>query len=113
MSNASQQHLDQLQEELQAAYGQLGYTLDEVERIRIKRRIDNLEAQIRQLQERNQVSPGNLVSEPSNPFGDAGRITDPARFFDREELLRQVFEELGKGNSISLVGDSQSGKSKT
>ncbi len=46
-----------------------------------------------------------------NPFGDVGRITDPARFFDREELLRQIFEELGKGVNISLVGDSQVGKS--
>ncbi len=46
-----------------------------------------------------------------NPFGDTGRIADPARFFDREELLRQVFEELGKGANVSLVGDSQVGKS--
>jgi hypothetical protein len=47
----------------------------------------------------------------ANPFGDAGRITDPARFFDREELLRQVYEELGKGVSVSLVGEAQVGKS--
>jgi hypothetical protein len=40
-----------------------------------------------------------------------GRITDPARFFDREELLRQIFEELGKGVNLSLVGESQVGKS--
>jgi hypothetical protein len=46
-----------------------------------------------------------------NPFGDAGRITDPARFFDREELLRQIFEELAKGVNLSLVGASQVGKS--
>jgi hypothetical protein len=46
-----------------------------------------------------------------NPFGDTGRITDPDRFFDREELLRQIFEELGKGGNISLVGESQIGKS--
>lgn len=46
-----------------------------------------------------------------NPFGDVGRITDPKRFFDREELLRQIFEELGKGVNLSLVGESQIGKS--
>jgi hypothetical protein len=46
-----------------------------------------------------------------NPFGDTGRITDAAHFFDREELLRQVFEELGKGANVSLVGQSQVGKS--
>ncbi len=46
-----------------------------------------------------------------NPFGDIGRLTDPNRFFDREELLRQVFEELGKGVNLSLVGEAQVGKS--
>lgn len=48
---------------------------------------------------------------PPNPFGDRGRITDPAHFFNREELLRQIFEELGKGANLSLVGESQIGKS--
>lgn len=46
-----------------------------------------------------------------NPFGDTGRIVDPGRFYDREELLRQVFEELAKGGNVSLVGESQVGKS--
>ena len=46
-----------------------------------------------------------------NPFGDRGRITNPDRFFDREEILRQVFEGLGQGASQSLVGESQVGKS--
>jgi len=46
-----------------------------------------------------------------NPFGDTGRITDSDRFFDRKELLRQIFEELGKGANLSLVGGSQVGKS--
>ena len=50
-------------------------------------------------------------SEIQNPFFDTGRITDPDRFFDREELLRRMFEELGKGGNISLVGESQIGKS--
>jgi quinol monooxygenase YgiN len=47
----------------------------------------------------------------SNPFGDMGCITDSSRFFDREELLRQIFEELNKGVNISLVGEFQIGKS--
>jgi hypothetical protein len=46
-----------------------------------------------------------------NPFGDVGRIVDPDRFFDREELMRQIFEELNKGANLSLVGDTQIGKS--
>jgi hypothetical protein len=47
----------------------------------------------------------------TSPFGDTGRITDLDRFFDREELLRQIFEELQKGVNVSLVGESQVGKS--
>ncbi|MCP4347553.1 MAG: toll/interleukin-1 receptor domain-containing protein [Desulfobacterales bacterium] len=49
--------------------------------------------------------------KPDNPFGDMGRIKDPGRFFDRDELLRQIFEELDKGSNVSLIGDSQIGKS--
>ena len=64
------------------------------------------------------VAPtGLLAGSPAprdwcgNPFGDRGRIEDPSRFFDRQDLLHQIFEELGKGSSISLVGESQIGKS--
>ena len=54
----------------------------------------------------------NKIPPPApNPFGDRGRIHDPARFFDREDLLRQIFEELNKGVNISLVGESALGKS--
>ena len=54
-----------------------------------------------------------VPNEPcrDNPFGDRGRISDPSRFFDREELLRDIFVELRKGSSLSLVGESQIGKS--
>ncbi len=55
------------------------------------------------------VSP--LAQAAPNPFGVKGRITDPDRFFGREELLRQIFEELNKGTNLSLVGESQVGKS--
>jgi hypothetical protein len=51
------------------------------------------------------------IAYPPNPFGDAGRITDPARFHDREELLRTIFEEVDKHTSLSLVGEAQVGKS--
>jgi hypothetical protein len=54
-------------------------------------------------------SSGNPVAP--NPFGDVGRIVDPDRFFDREDLLRRIFEELNKGVNLSLVGKSQVGKS--
>jgi Effector-associated domain 7 len=46
-----------------------------------------------------------------NPFGLSGRIINLADFFDREELLRRIFEALRKGSNLSLVGESQVGKS--
>lgn len=59
------------------------------------------------------ISTMPLAVFPSShhPFGDRGCITDPARFFDREEILRRVFEGLRRGCSQSLVGGSQVGKS--
>ncbi|MCB0192698.1 MAG: hypothetical protein KDJ65_12200 [Anaerolineae bacterium] len=45
------------------------------------------------------------------PFGDLGRITSPDRFFDRKNLLDQIFKELDRGGNISLVGESKIGKS--
>jgi hypothetical protein len=57
------------------------------------------------------LTPSPLVEVLANPFGDRGCIRVPARFFDREELLRRIFEELGKGSSLSLVGETQIGKS--
>ena len=47
----------------------------------------------------------------ANPFGDRGCITDPARFFNREELLSEMFAALRKGSNLSLVGEKQVGKS--
>jgi len=48
---------------------------------------------------------------PSNPFYDQGRISDTRRFFGRDKLLREVFEELKKGTNLSLVGETQMGNS--
>lgn len=46
-----------------------------------------------------------------NPFGYTGQIKNPDHFLGREELLRQLFEELGRGSNRSLVGEAQVGKS--
>jgi len=51
------------------------------------------------------------LSANPNPFGDRGKITDPSRFFDRKPLFRNLFEELSRGGSLSLVGETQVGKS--
>lgn len=55
--------------------------------------------------------PKPPVTPTPNPFGVIGRITDPTHFFGHEDLLRQIFEELSKGVNVSLVGESQMGKS--
>lgn len=46
-----------------------------------------------------------------NPFYTNGRINDPALFFGRQRLLREVQASLRKRSSVSLVGESQIGKS--
>jgi pimeloyl-ACP methyl ester carboxylesterase len=46
-----------------------------------------------------------------NPFGERGCIREPRRFFGRKPLLTRIFNELQKGSSLSLVGESQVGKS--
>ena len=45
------------------------------------------------------------------PFGDVGCIENGNRFFNRKELLNNLFEEISFGRSISLVGESEIGKS--
>jgi hypothetical protein len=60
------------------------------------------------------VMPLATSFEPGpNPFGDRGRITDPERFYGRQDLLHQIFEGLSQGTNLSLVGESQIGKSST
>lgn len=54
--------------------------------------------------------PRNTQHVP-NPFCDRGRINDPARFFDRVRILRDLCQMLAAGNSVSLVGEPQIGKS--
>jgi hypothetical protein len=48
---------------------------------------------------------------PLNPFCDRGRINDPARCFNRKRILRELRQMLGAGNSVSLVGEQEIGKS--
>jgi hypothetical protein len=50
-------------------------------------------------------------SSSGNPFSDRVRIEDPARFFGRQEFLRRLQEDLQKGMSLALVGETQIGKS--
>lgn len=45
-----------------------------------------------------------------NPFGRTGRLTAP-HYLPRPALHNYLFDELRKGSSLSLVGDSQTGKS--
>ena len=47
----------------------------------------------------------------ANPFFTGGRIYDPRLFFGRERLIREIRAELAKRSSVSLVGESQMGKS--
>lgn len=46
-----------------------------------------------------------------NPFYTNGRINDPKLFFGREQLVRELRQELSKRTNVSLVGESQMGKS--
>jgi hypothetical protein len=56
-------------------------------------------------------APALAALSRANPFGDRGCIRDPARFFNRERELAEIFDELRKGSSLSLVGEAQVGKS--
>jgi hypothetical protein len=53
----------------------------------------------------------NLPSSASNPFYVGGRINDPRHFFGRAQLVREIRAELKKRSSVSIVGDSEMGKS--
>ncbi|HID54792.1 MAG TPA: trypsin-like serine protease [Anaerolineae bacterium] len=51
------------------------------------------------------------ASSVLNPFFFPGRINNPAQFFGRQRLLREVKGSLKQGSSVSLVGKPQMGKS--
>lgn len=46
-----------------------------------------------------------------NPFGTQGKMKDLRHFVLRQPFTRHLWEELRKGNSLSIVGESQVGKS--
>jgi energy-coupling factor transporter ATP-binding protein EcfA2 len=46
-----------------------------------------------------------------NPFGLKGKITNIQYYLDRQPFTKTILNELRKGSSISLVGESQTGKS--
>lgn len=85
-------------------------------RARIRERHDwSVPALFSRLPENRLLAPAALHPPPCtpapNPFGVNGRINDSAQFYNRDDVLRRVFEELEKGSNISLVGASQIGKS--
>jgi hypothetical protein len=47
----------------------------------------------------------------ANPFFTSGRINEPALFFGRQRVIREIYSELRKGCNVSVVGESQIGKS--
>lgn len=51
------------------------------------------------------------TASTTNPFGTRGRIEDPAHFWGRDYLLNDIYAELSKGANMSLVGESEVGKS--
>ncbi len=123
-----QKQWQDLSDRIEAVVQQLSVTTDAEHKWALSKRRealeaerDGLEPQIQRLEEVLEVSSSEeqlvtQVSEsteglPPSPFGDMGRITDPDRFFDREELLRQIFERLDEGFNLSLVGESGIGKS--
>ena len=58
------------------------------------------------------AAPGHASQEPIvNPFYTGGRVNDPALFFGRQQIVREICSELKKGCSVSVVGESQIGKS--
>ncbi len=46
-----------------------------------------------------------------NPFGRTGRLNGPPEYLVRQPFTDRVVDELNKGQSLSIVGESQMGKS--
>lgn len=83
-------------------------------KFRLRKQIAESRKKIRELEDATRPDPPPPDPSPppdENPFGDRGRITDPDRFFDREDVLKHIFHELEAGRSLSLVGEAQIGKS--
>jgi hypothetical protein len=57
-----------------------------------------------------QLSTSASISEFISPFSRKATGNNSRDFFDREELLQQIFQILAQGGNISLVGESAIGK---
>jgi len=66
--------------------------------------------QLQNQQFREYVSSKGSQQLLNNPFEGQAAVESLAYYAGREELLRQIFEELNKGSNRSLVGEAQVGK---
>ncbi|NJR20029.1 MAG: ATP-binding protein, partial [Calothrix sp. CSU_2_0] len=57
-----------------------------------------------------ELSTSASISEFISPFSRKATGNNSRDFFDREELLQQIFQILAQGGNISLVGESAIGK---
>ena len=57
------------------------------------------------------VSLPFIPANAQNPFGRSGKIQDPVNYLVRQPLTTHIVNELRKRTSLSIVGESQSGKS--
>ncbi len=55
--------------------------------------------------------PNHAPRGNGNPFGRTGRLDGPPAYLVRQPFTAQVVDELSKGQSLSIVGESQTGKS--
>jgi hypothetical protein len=51
------------------------------------------------------------LARPANPFGRTGRLNGPPEYLVRQPFTDQVIHELRKGVNLSIVGQTQTGKS--
>ncbi len=107
-----QSQWDLLHEKLERLEKQYRLETRTDEQFRLEHQIKEFKTQQQELViEMEQIEAQLQLAPAPNPFRDRGRIHDPSGFFDRKDLLRQIFEELNKGVNISLVGESGIGKS--
>lgn len=57
------------------------------------------------------IQSTNHAATVTDPFTDQGPITDPLRFFDHEEKLKEIIDNIRIGRNTSVIGEAQVGKS--
>lgn len=60
---------------------------------------------------RIEEKPPRPGDAPRNPFGHTGRLNGPPAYLVRQPFTGEVIHELRKGVSLSIVGETQTGKS--